>query len=471
VTCLWVFVPRSVSAALSPTQVTVLYNTDSADSIQIAAYYAQVHPGVRLLPLYGVSDAEEITQDHYLNVIRPQVLAGLTDNTSVIVTTKGLPLRIKNTLSNPGTYPGWRGTQYNMSIPNDWWKPYSSLESELTRIDRIGTAEEMGDQGYMLSPPAFAFDSKHHAVNPYYGSLAGFDRGKPVNEGIRLTARLDGFTVEDVMLSIMRAQNVYAKPSYQYVVVDDDPTAPGSMVDRMDQLANQMLKPAGWKYLYDQTDAAITAAPGPVIGYVSHGSQAGFPNYFNDLDFTLAPGAVFHSYESFNAYSFVQGGNRYGQGLIGDWLAMGGTAGLGHVEEPKAERTTVADEAIFYDRLMRGYSFVEAAWAATYQLSYVNTVVGDPLMTIKPWLEGDINFDGMVGISDLSMVLSNWNKYVDQGDLDGDRFVGLQDLNILLNNWGKSAIPPGGAANIPSPASALLSLPISAALLLRRHAA
>ena len=133
-------------AAIDPTDVLVLYNVNSPDGIQIANYYAQVHPGVQLLGLTGVSTAEEIDQNHYLNTIRPQVLAGLTATTQVIVTTKGLPLRINNSTTNPGTYPGYRGLLVNIPITGDRWNTYSSLESELTRVDLISTQEQMGDQ-------------------------------------------------------------------------------------------------------------------------------------------------------------------------------------------------------------------------------------------------------------------------------------------------------------------------------------
>jgi hypothetical protein len=37
----------------------VLYNTASPDGLEIAQYYAQVHPGVKLLGLNGVTTAEE----------------------------------------------------------------------------------------------------------------------------------------------------------------------------------------------------------------------------------------------------------------------------------------------------------------------------------------------------------------------------------------------------------------------------
>ncbi len=424
-------------AAIDPADVLVLYNVDSPDGIQIANYYASVYPGVQLLGLTGVSTAEEIDQNHYLNVIRPQVLAGLNASTQVIVTTKGLPLRINNSTTNPGTYPGYRGATLNITIPNDWWQTYSSLESELTRIDTISTQEQMGDQSYLLSPPAFNFATDHHAANPYFNRRTGFDRADPLNEGIRLSARLDAFTVSDVIASIDRAQQAYIVPTQQLIIVDDDPSVPAASADLMPQLVNNILTPLGQAAVFDQTTADILDANKPILGYVSHGSHAAGSGFISQMQFDISPGAVFHTWESFNAYSFVQGNNRAGQSLVAEWIAKGGTAALGHVEEPTASASAVANEDIFFDMLLNGYSFVEAAWAATLQLSFVNTVVGDPLMTLRPWVSGDFDLDGAVDIDDLNILLANWQQSVGSagmttGDPDFDGLVDQDDLNTLL---------------------------------------
>lgn len=58
---------------------------------------------------------------------------------------------------------------------------------------------------------------------------------------------------------------------------------------------------------------------------------------------------------------------------------------------------------------------------------------------------GDLNFDGFVGVTDLNMVLENWNTEIIiqqlTGDMDGDNFVGVSDLNILLSNWNTAVLP------------------------------
>jgi hypothetical protein len=72
-------------------------------------------------------------------------------------------------------------------------------------------------------------------------------------------------------------------------------------------------------------------------------------------------------------------------------------------------------------------------------------------------LDGDLDGDGFVGISDLNIILSNWNKTVltgrnNLGDVAGigDGFVGISDLNVVLGNWN-AGVPPIDAATIPEP--------------------
>jgi hypothetical protein len=69
-------------------------------------------------------------------------------------------------------------------------------------------------------------------------------------------------------------------------------------------------------------------------------------------------------------------------------------------------------------------------------------------------LEGDLDGDGFVGITDLNIVLGNWNQSVPPGDAaadpSGDGFVGIEDLNTVLGNWN-AGTPPVVA--IPEPAT------------------
>jgi PEP-CTERM motif len=94
-----------------------------------------------------------------------------------------------------------------------------------------------------------------------------------------------------------------------------------------------------------------------------------------------------------------------------------------------------------------------------FQANYLATAV--QLEVISSVLIGDLDGDGFVGITDLNLVLANWNLTVPPGnplaDPTGDLFVGIGDLNLVLGNWN-AGTPPAEAA-VPEPASlALLGL-------------
>lgn len=84
-------------------------------------------------------------------------------------------------------------------------------------------------------------------------------------------------------------------------------------------------------------------------------------------------------------------------------------------------------------------------------------------------LQGDLDSDGFVGITDLNIVLSNWNLSVPPGDLtadpSGDGFVGIEDLNIVLGNWN-AGTPP--STPIPEP-GVLAVMGVASFGLLRRR--
>ncbi|MEZ6190592.1 MAG: pre-peptidase C-terminal domain-containing protein [Phycisphaerales bacterium] len=74
---------------------------------------------------------------------------------------------------------------------------------------------------------------------------------------------------------------------------------------------------------------------------------------------------------------------------------------------------------------------------------------------LAPFLPGDLDHDGFVGIEDLNTVLGNWNQNVAsgnlaQGDASGDGFVGIEDLNTVLGNWNATLEPPAVEGDLNS---------------------
>jgi uncharacterized protein (TIGR03790 family) len=480
--CAVLTMAASLSYALDAKGVLVLYNNASDEGRQIADYYASVHPGVRLLGLSNVPTTEEVTASTYLQVIRPQVRAALDNSVDVIVTTKGLPLRIFNPYTPPSfpySYTDSSGQQH--TIFADTYKRYSSLESELTRVDTFGTWKQLGDQTWWY-PPA----GSNGSANPYFRRDAAFSHMDPASESMRLSARLDGFSADDVIAGIDRAQKAYVVPSYQQVIIDDSPIAPAHGLTAMGSLAG-VLAERGQNYVYDDATAAVLRAQRPVVGYVSHGVNDGpgelelsYPT--QQLRFNLANGAIFHTYESYNGFTF-DANKGTGQGLVAGWLRAGGTAGIAHVEEPNGSIYTVTNEDRLFEMMLEGYTFAEAAWNATPQLSYVNTIVGDPLMVWKNPLRGDVNLDGEVTVSDILDLSQNFgipDATWRHGDFNGDGQVTISDLIDAITNYGRTdaasvalpspAFSPSSAAAVPEPGilaiAGLAAIPL---LLRRRH--
>lgn len=52
--------------------------------------------------------------------------------------------------------------------------------------------------------------------------------------------------------------------------------------------------------------------------------------------------------------------------------------------------------------------------------------------------KADFDCDGTVGISDLSILASNWQKTTTNGDTDGNNLVDISDLSVLASNWLKN---------------------------------
>lgn len=49
---------------------------------------------------------------------------------------------------------------------------------------------------------------------------------------------------------------------------------------------------------------------------------------------------------------------------------------------------------------------------------------------------GDLNGDGLVNVTDLLMLLSNWGTCVAcPADINGDNMINVTDLLLLLSNW------------------------------------
>jgi uncharacterized protein (TIGR03790 family) len=101
--------------------------------------------------------------------------------------------------------------------------------------------------------------------------------------------------------------------------------------------------------------------------------SAGVAGPFTRPDFRFEPGAVAVHIHSFSAATL----RSVDQGWVGPLLAKGAAASCGNVYEPYLFLTVHLD--IFLNRLQAGFTLAESAYMAMPALSWMGTVVGDPL--------------------------------------------------------------------------------------------
>lgn len=398
----------SLRAELTETQVLLVINTNSASSLAIAGVYTNLHPDVHVVRI-GASTAASITRTNFNTQIRDPIRAFLTNNSLqstvvAVVTTKGLPRAIAQV--GPGS-------SFSSGLAN-----YASVDADLTMLWQELAASGT-DSGSVLTN-LLAGLAQNYVVNPFHNTnatMASFTRaniltaksfavpdpiagaGYTVNTNaptanqftpgdMYLVNRLDAFTVADVTNSILRTRNIVIDKTQVTVVLDRDGNnwdgnAAGRPFSQVPDFAptRDALTNAGFEVIFDDTDTHITNASNPVIAYAGYGNNAHVPHdpqYIQEeLQFTYAPGAMFNTYESFNGSDFENPAHGT-QGMIADWLLVGGSLGVAHVTEPFT--FPVADNVIMMVRMLTGgVSWAEAAWAALPVISWQNIVIGDPL--------------------------------------------------------------------------------------------
>lgn len=92
-----------------------------------------------------------------------------------------------------------------------------------------------------------------------------------------------------------------------------------------------------------------------------------------------------------------------------------------------------------------------------FQPFYTGPIAFDAIKvtSVPAPIPGDLNFDGVVDIQDLTIVANTWLTKTDfRGDASGDGRVDIQDLTLIANNWLHT---DGSQTLVPEPASAVLA--------------
>lgn len=350
----------AVVSGQTASQTVVVVNDASALARSVGEFYARARgiPASQVCRI-RTAEAEEISRDVYDREIESQIAAwlvkrGLAERTLVLVTTAGLPLRIRGTGGMGGTT--------------------ASVDSELAALyGRI-----RGRRAVLAGPLA----------NPHFAS-----RRKVFSHPecpVYIVGRLAGYRFEDIRAMVDRG----LKAENRGVVVLDMKEGGNGGGEKWLRLAAMRLPR---ERVSLEESAQVASGVRNVIGYAGWGS--------NDknrksrvVDLGWLPGGVATEYVSTNGRTFMEPPPNWNlgkwgvtssywagspQSLAADWIRAGATAATGHVDEPYLGYTPRPEE-LFLAYVAEGRTLGESYSRAIPAVSWMNILVGDPLCRLMP---------------------------------------------------------------------------------------
>jgi uncharacterized protein (TIGR03790 family) len=420
----------AAGAEAVPDHVLVVVNDASEISRSIGEYYRSrrripmshvVHVSVPLIdPTLSTYAHELISRADFEQRIRGPIASfldthDLRDRIEILVTTKGLPLRIREAAGSE-------------SRPF-YLRDRASVDAELAVL----YSDLVSNRGLANS------------VNPYFRSDEPFRawRARHPDSPLRyLVARLTGYQLnpdsesgvpEDIKALIDAASA--SGPSGRYLI-DEDPAQPASRLPAnviMLGAAAAALEALNLPLVHDRTERFRGGVQG-IAGYASWGSNSSArpeKPYYGQIGNVIFPGtfgtrAVTVDLVSYNARSFTYP-TRYGQSLLADLIRLGAAGCAGHVDEPTL--SAVARPHILFGAYAQGVPAAEAYFRSLPFLGWTNVYIGDPLLTVAHPPAAtplDRDGDGVRDKYDNCLVLPN----ADQRDSDEDGFGNLCDADF-----------------------------------------
>jgi uncharacterized protein (TIGR03790 family) len=341
-------------AVTSYNDVLVLVNANSTLSVNVANYFRAQRgiPGQNICSI-SMPLTEQIDDAGFVSIcvsIKNYLTAnGLTSTINYIVTTQGVPLKVRRL-----------GSVFSSTSTS------SSFDSEI---------------GLLNSGMESSIAGAGPASNPYGYANTHFSRSTAFNN-IYLVTRLAGYCYADITGLIDRAVQPYH--SGGRFVFDGDPAHNlSSSLNQQLDVARDLLQSRGFTVLHDKTSLFLTDQT-DVLGYVSFGSNDPSWSLYSwkaqpRMQWSakaLAETFVSSSGRSFCDSTFIEPTIGW-QSLVADLIHENGVTGVkGYVFEPYS--SAMAKPSVLFDRWTNGYNLAESYSAASSFVSWMDVIVGDP---------------------------------------------------------------------------------------------
>jgi hypothetical protein len=435
-------VAAGARAQLGESNVLLVYNSKRAESLAVRDMYVLARPGVHefdlnttALGVAGVSRAVYVS--HIRNPVQDFINGTVTGNDlsqqiMAIVTTRGMPSRINGT---------------DEFLPQSTW---SSVESELSLLQQDMEQTGVGVLGFRYS--GVVDNPYHRRLNqPITGftranvqtprsftfvsipawSVSGLGSGD-----IYLVCRLDAAptdleTPEEVdaliyiQMLIDRSQDLEVPRCGVQSLLDEDATggldddAAGALFPADNDFGDTriLLTDNGFQRRHDVSSDFVEGhelveplRQMLVLGTYGENHDINGPANGEDppgggtytTGYRYHPAASFHSIESFNGNSIVNGVSRQNHGQVLDVISAGASFAIGNVREPFS--VWVPDMRFYVENLyVNGLTWAEAAYSSLPALSWQQVVIGDPLARVTVIDQNDLDRDtnGAIDLADL----------------------------------------------------------------------
>jgi len=373
--------PLPICAAPVPeSQFTlVLYNSADPLSAELADFYAEKRgiPPERRIGL-ATSSEEIITRAEYEHTIARPLRetfarrgwweAGALRTTPgrpirFIALIRGIPLKIRPPDPPPvePTHTPRPGAPAPSPPPQP--TPVSPMDREEASVD-----SELAALAPLVRSP------KGPQSNPYFRSWLRFREGGPAD--LMLVGRLDGPSGSTVRRMIEDSLATEAAGLRGWACIDARGLSGTSYVQGDDWLraAADTARARGMPVLFDRREALFAPNfPLPRTALYLGWYTENMAGAVRREDFAFERGAVAIHIHSFSADTLRSPERTW----CGPLMLRGAAATLGNVYEPYLDLTPHLD--LFAERLLSGLTLAESAWASTKVVSWMTTVIGDPL--------------------------------------------------------------------------------------------